>query len=83
MVVGRSGGVAEANQPGEQLERLVDDSPGSLIEAPVRRHTPRSVAGAVALLVGVGAVVAVSLVLVWNFVLSNVMRAAMSHWVGY
>jgi len=81
--MGRSGGAAKAKQPAEQLERLVDDSPGSLIEAPMRPHTPRRVAGAVALLVGVGAAVAVSLVLVWNFVLSHVMRAAMSHWAGY
>jgi len=79
--MGRSG--AGAEEPAEQLEQLVSGSPASLVDAPVKRHTPRRVAGALALLAGVAAVIAVSLISVWNFVVSHVMRTAMEHWAGY
>lgn len=74
---------ADSEEPlGERLERIVADSPGSVVSVPERTKTTPRILAAVALLAGIGTVVAVGLIVVWNFVLSAVMRAAMSQWPG-
>jgi len=80
--MGTDRGAGAEDQPAERLERLVAESPGSVVSAPEQAQTSRRVLGAVGLLAGIGVVVAVGLIAVWNFVLSHVVRAAMSHWAG-
>lgn len=82
-VVGTDQRADPEEPPGERLERIIADSPGSVVSVPERTKTTPRILAAVALLVGIGALVAVGLIAVWNFVLTAAVRAAMSQWPGW
>lgn len=74
---------ADSEEPaGERLACLGAESPRSVVPVPMRAKTVPRILAVVALLAGIGAVVAVGLIALWNFVLSTAVRVAMSQWPG-